>query len=121
MHLTRFLAVCLGGAAGSGARYLLALWLVRPATSWFPWATWLVNVVGCFVLELVLVLVAGMLPLSPALLLLITTGFLGGFTTYSTFNAETLALFRNGAWRLGSLYLALTLVGCLLAGLLGAA
>jgi CrcB protein len=120
----KLLFVCLGGAVGSGARYLLSLAVTPAAASGgvaasFPWGTWLVNVFGCFVLQLVLSLAAGAARLSPATLLLLTTGFCGGFTTYSTFNAETTALFRAGLWRTGALYLVTTVLCCLLAGLLG--
>ena len=119
MRIANALAVALGGAAGSVARYAIALWMARSATSWFPWGTWLVNVVGCFALELVLALVTGSLRVSPAVRLLLTTGFMGGFTTYSTFNSEVSALLRNGEWRLGSAYLVATVLACLLAGLCG--
>jgi CrcB protein len=121
VNIANAVAVAVGGAAGSLARYAVALLMARSATSWFPWGTWLVNVLGCFALELVLALVTGALRVSPAVRLLLTTGFMGGFTTYSTFNSEVSALFRSGAWRLGTAYLALTVLTCLLAGLGGLA
>jgi len=116
----RFLCVCLGGAAGSGLRYLVALALPRPSPLAFPWATLLVNVFGCFLLELVLLSTALALRLSAEWRLALTTGFLGGFTTYSTFNAESSALFRSGAWRLAMLYAAVTVLAGFFAGLIGA-
>src|SRR5688572_15646464 len=118
--MSRFLLVCLGGAAGSGARYLLSTALARTIGPGFPWWTWTVNVLGCFALELVLALAAGALRMSPHVQLLLTTGFMGGFTTYSSYNTEVSALFRVGDWRLGVAYVAATLIGCLVAGLLGA-
>ena len=117
----RLLLVCLGGAVGSGARYLVALALAHRAAVHFPWATFAVNVIGCFLLQLVLDLAAGGLRLSDELRLLLTTGVMGGFTTYSSFNAETLALWRAGAHRLAFMYLLATVLVCLLAGLAGAA
>jgi CrcB protein len=125
----RLLLVCLGGALGSGARYLVAVALVPRLSSaspgvglalTFPWATLTVNVVGCFLLELLVGLVAGGLRLSTELRLLLATGVLGGFTTYSSFNTETAALWRAGAPRLAVIYLLVTLLACLLSGLLGA-
>jgi len=80
----------------------------------------LVNVLGCFLLELVLLSTTLALRLSAEWRLALSTGFLGGFTTYSTFNAESSALFRSGAWRLAVFYAAVTVLGGLVAGLLGA-
>jgi fluoride exporter len=117
----RLLLVCLGGAFGSGARYLVALALARPPTLQFPWATFAVNVLGCFCLQLLLGLAAGGLRVSDEIRLLLATGVLGGFTTYSSFNAETLALWRAGAPRLALIYLVATVLVCLAAGLAGAA
>ena len=117
----RLLLVCLGGAFGSGARYLVALALARPPALNFPWATFAVNVVGCFCLQLLVGLVAGGARLSDELRLMLATGVLGGFTTYSSFNTETLGLWRAGAPRLALVYLVATLLVCLAAGLAGAA
>jgi fluoride exporter len=110
-----FLLVCLGGAAGSGARYLLAGWLDRAGTAGFPWGTLAVNVLGCFVIELV-VSAAG---LSRLAVLALTTGVLGGFTTYSAFNHQTLTLARTGHWSTAAAYVGATLVGCTAAGVAG--
>jgi CrcB protein len=55
----RLLLVCLGGAFGSGARYLVALALAHRAAVHFPWATFAVNVAGCFLIQLILGLIAG--------------------------------------------------------------
>jgi CrcB protein len=117
----RLLLVCLGGALGSGTRYLVAVALAHRAAVHFPWATFAVNVAGCFLLQLILGLIGGGLRLSDELRLLLTTGVMGGFTTYSSFNAETLALWRAGAPRLALGYLLATVLVCLAAGLAGAA
>lgn len=116
----RFLSICLGGALGTGARYLLGGWLRRPGET-FPLGTLCANVVGSFLLGLVMAVVLSEETFSPTLRLSITVGFLGGFTTYSTFNYETLERLRAGAWGVAGLYVAMTLVGCLLAGVLGMA
>jgi fluoride exporter len=117
----RLLLVCLGGAVGSGARYLVAVALAHRAAVHLPWATFAVNVAGCFLLQLVLGLAAGGLRISDEVRLLLTTGVMGGFTTYSSFNAETMALWRAGAPRLALAYLLATVLVCQLAGLAGAA
>lgn len=117
----RLLLVCLGGALGSGARYLVAVALARSLGPSFPWATFAVNVVGCFLLQLLITVGAGRLavPMSDELRLLLTTGVLGGFTTYSSFNAEMLGLVRAGAGRMAVFYLAATVFTCLAAGVAG--
>ena len=115
----RLALVCLGGAFGSGARFLLAEWIGKTVGPGFPWGTWAVNVIGCFAIELV-VLAGAHQRLSSAAVLALTTGLLGGFTTYSAFNNQMLALFRAGG-SAGFLYLALTVGGCVLAGLAGLA
>ncbi len=117
--MARFLWICLGGAVGSGARYLLSDWLSRLTGPGFPYDTLVVNAVGSFLLGSLMG--SGMLAetLSPVLRLTLTTGVLGGFTTYSTFNYETLHLFQEGAWLVGFANLGTTVVVCLLAGALG--
>lgn len=95
-----FLLVALGSALGGVARYAAALW-VNPRATWawgWPVGTLLVNVLGCFLLSLVNEGVLRGFPLRPELRLLITTGFCGGFTTYSTFNHETVKLFEERSW-----------------------
>jgi len=86
------LLVAAGGAAGSVARYLASLAALGISTT-FPWGTLGVNVVGSFALGVVL----GALPAGTAGRLLLGTGFCGGFTTFSAFSAEVVALAEGGA------------------------
>ena len=116
-----FLLVCLGGAVGSGARYLVATWMARALGTDFPRGTLFVNLTGSFLLA---ALLAGALEgggLSPNTRLFLGAGVLGGYTTYSSFNFETLALVEQGSWALAGANLAFTVVGCLVAGLAGLA
>lgn len=117
--MTRLLWICLGGALGTGARYLLSIWLFRLTGPGFPYGTLAVNVIGSFLLGLLMHLSATTETFPPTLRLALTTGVMGGFTTYSTFNQETLGFLRDDAWGLGFGYLAITVTACLLAGLLG--
>lgn len=117
--MARLLWICLGGAVGTGARYLLSVWIFRLTGPGFPYGTLAVNVIGSFLLGLVLQFSLTTESIPPTLRLALTTGVLGGFTTYSTFNAETLGLFREGAWAVGLAYLAITVAACLAAGTLG--
>lgn len=117
--MARFFWVCLGGAVGTGARYLLSGWVLARLGSSFPWGTLAVNVTGSFLLGVLMHLsLAGGL-VTPATRAVLSIGLMGGFTTYSTFNYETLEYFREGAWLLGAANAGATLVGCLLAGALG--
>jgi CrcB protein len=117
--LIRFLLICLGGAIGTGARYLTAVWAASAFGTAFPVGTLLVNIAGSFLLAFIAHIGTATELLSPTMRIALTTGILGGFTTYSTFNYETTAFFRGGAWLYGSLNMIATVFGCLAAGLLG--
>ena len=118
--MERFLLVCGAGALGCGARYLVSLWIGSRA---FPYATLAVNVAGSFAIALVLELSIRIAGFPPNLRLALTTGFLGGLTTYSSFNYESTALLLGGTGQAlrGLLYLGATVLGCFGAGLLGLA
>jgi fluoride exporter len=106
------------GGLGSAARYLLGLWAATTFGVGFPYGTMIVNLSGCFVLGLVVQLaVAG--SWHGDLRAALAAGFLGGFTTYSSFNQETLTLLTSGATGAAALNVAITLAGGLGAGALG--
>jgi CrcB protein len=119
--MTRFLLVCLAGAVGTGARYLVGLGAGRFLGASFPFGTLFVNLVGCFVLAAVAELAMDSALVSPTLRVVLGTGFCGGLTTYSSFNLETSRLLQERAWASASLNVAATLAGCFVAGLLGIA
>ena len=119
--MSRFLCICLGGAAGTGARYLLSGWALATFGGSFPWGTVAVNVIGSFLLGVIVSAADAMPALSPTMRLALTTGVMGGFTTYSAFNQETVQFLQAGAWRLALGNVALTLVLCLAAGFAGVA
>jgi CrcB protein len=119
--MSRFLWICLGGAAGTGARYLLSGWALAAFGPAFPWGTFAVNVIGSFCVGLLMQVGLATPLLSPTLRLALTTGVMGGFTTYSTFNYETIRYVQDGAWRLAVGNVALTLAACLAAGFAGIA
>jgi len=116
--MTRFLWICLGGAIGTGARYLMSGWLARVNPA-FPWGTLAVNLIGSFLIAAILHVSLTTGAVSPTLRLFLTTGVMGGFTTYSTFNYETLQAFQEGNHWTGFLNLGATVIGCLAAGILG--
>ena len=116
--MERFLWICLAGAAGTGARYLIALWAAQRLGSAFPYGTLIVNLVGCFAIAAVMH-AALTLSWSPTLRSAVAIGFLGGLTTYSSFNYETTRLLEDGAVGAASLNAMLTVVGAFAAGWLG--
>jgi CrcB protein len=118
--MERFLWICLAGAAGTGTRYLIALWAAQRLGTTFPYGTLMVNLAGCFALSAVMD-AALALSWSPAIRSAITIGFLGGLTTYSSFNYETGRLLEQGAPGLAALNATLTVVGAFVAGVLGTA
>lgn len=114
----RFWLVCLGGALGTGARYLVGTWAARTFGPAFPFGTLIINATGSFLIMLLMGLSLEKGLISADARLFLTTGVVGGFTTYSTFNYETLRLFAEGSRAFSLLYLGGTVFGCLVAGLL---
>ena len=116
--MERLFWICVAGAAGTAARYLIALWAAQRFGSALPYGTLIVNLVGCFAIS-VLMHTAVTLGWSPTLRSALTIGFVGGFTTYSSFNYETTRLLEEGSVLAGSTNVALTLLGGFAAGWLG--
>lgn len=104
--------IALGGAAGTVARHAVTTWMAPALGVAFPIGTVTVNLIGAFLLGWLAT--SGV---SPTLGLALGTGFLGGFTTYSTFSLDAVRLIQAGAWGSAAAYVGITLVG----GLLGAA
>lgn len=110
--------VAAGGAVGAVARVAFATWFPA-APGGLPWVTLAENLVGAFLLALVLTLLTERLALDPAVRLLVCTGMLGAFTTYSTLAVELDRLLAAGALAIAGTYVALTLAGGLTAALAG--
>lgn len=117
--MSKLLLVCAGGAIGSGARYLVGSWAVATVGPGFPWGTLAVNLSGSFFISAVMYLGLEVGTIGPDLRIFLAVGVLGGFTTYSSFNHETLALAQRGQWGLASAYVAATVLGAWVAGLAG--
>ncbi|HEY2387900.1 MAG TPA: fluoride efflux transporter CrcB [Candidatus Binatia bacterium] len=116
---TRFLLVCLGGAAGTALRYLVVLGAPALLGQEFPWGTLIVNVVGSLLIGVVMHLGLTTDMMTATTRITLATGMLGGFTTYSSFNYETLRFCQQGAWGRALLNVGVTLVTCALAGVAG--
>ncbi len=93
--------VMLGGGAGSLVRYLLGVAIMTRTGGRFPFGTVAINITGSFLIGLLMTLLTERLHPHPNLRLLLVTGFLGGYTTFSSFEWETLSLVRDGGWWLG--------------------
>jgi fluoride exporter len=101
-----------GGIAGTWARYGLGRWVQASAGDGFPWGTFVVNLIGSFLLGFLIRAMEGT-SVSPETRALLTVGFCGAFTTFSTFTHETVVLLEQGAWARAAAYA----LGSLLLGL----
>nr|BCX00664.1 MAG: putative fluoride ion transporter CrcB [Bacteroidota bacterium] len=100
----------LAGALGTLARYALSGWTYRIFNGSFPWGTLAVNVLGSAVLGLLMGLSEGRMPISSDLRTALAIGFLGAFTTFSTFSYETLVLLQKALYLQGLSYIALNVL-----------
>jgi len=117
--MIKFLWICLGGAIGTGARYLMSGWVLSMFGTSFPYSTLTVNLIGSFLIGTINYVGFNSELISPTYRIVLTTGVMGGFTTYSSFNYETLQYFQEGIWFLGILNLLVMVLTCLTAGVLG--
>ena len=117
--MSRFLMICLGGALGTGARYLLSGWTLRWLGPGFPYGTLVVNVLGSFLLAGLMFVGTETTAMPATMRLFLSTGVLGGFTTYSTFSYETMKYLQDSAWHLAVLNVSVTVFACLGACMLG--
>ena len=120
--MKEMLWVGLGGFVGANARYLLGGWIAARFGSTFPYGTLVINVTGSFILGLIMGTLEGHV-LSPVVRLALAIGFVGAYTTFSTWTYETLRLLEDGSWELafanvfGSLLVGmLAVIGGLAAG-----
>ena len=96
--MERFLVICLGGAIGTGLRYLTSGVAARWLGADFPYGTLIVNVVGSFLIGLIQHVGTASLLIPETTRLFLTVGIMGGLTTYSSFSYETIRLAQVGAW-----------------------
>ena len=105
-----YLVVMLGGAVGSATRYALGAAIMGRLGGRFPWGTIFINVTGSFLIGFLMTLLTERLNPHPYWRLLLVVGFLGGYTTFSSFEWETFSLLRDGARWLGLLNAAGTVI-----------
>jgi len=113
--MKEMLAVALGGGMGAVMRFWVAGTVQRAIGGAFPWGTLAVNVLGSFLLGFLFIWLLERSTVGELARLLITVGFFGAFTTFSTFSVETVRLMQEGAlaWAIGNILLQVTLCVCL--------
>lgn len=94
----RIILLCIAGAAGTLCRYGLAGMIHRIAGTGFPWGTLTVNIMGCFAAGLALALFEHRWPVAPETRIIIMLGFMGAFTTFSTYMLESGELIRTAQY-----------------------
>lgn len=95
MRMLRIIAVAVGGSIGATARYLVSVWAAERFGADFPYGTLIVNVVGCFIIGIFMTLTTERFIVNPYWRLLITVGFVGGLTTFSSFSYETFRVLED--------------------------
>jgi CrcB protein len=115
----RLLLICLGGAVGTGARYLIGGLAARWLGPEFPYGTLFINVLGSFLIGFIQQVGLTTLAIPETTRLVLTIGVMGGFTTYSSFSYETIRLIENGSWLGATANIVLTTGLCLVVCVLG--
>jgi CrcB protein len=108
-------AVAVGGALGSIARYALSTWIFDVSSHKFPYATLAVNVLGSFFMGVLFVIIIEKAALPTEMRSLLMIGFIGAFTTFSTFSLDALGLWQNGHIFMSVVYMLATVILCLIA------
>ena len=114
-----YLAISVGAVLGANLRYLLGGWIADRWGASFPVGTLVINVTGSFAIAIVLTLVTERVAAPPWVRPMVAIGFLGSYTTFSTFSYETLALARDGAWAMAGLNIILSVAASLVGVYLG--
>ncbi|MCG6914631.1 fluoride efflux transporter CrcB [bacterium BMS3Abin03] len=112
--MINYILVGIGAAIGGTFRYWISNVIFKIFSENFPYGTLVVNVTGSFILGILMFYFNDRELLSPQLRLFLTVGFCGGFTTFSTFSFETMNLFRETQYLLGSINILLNLMLCLI-------
>jgi CrcB protein len=110
-----YFIVCIGAAAGGAARYWTSNVVYKFLPTNMPYGTLVVNVIGSFIIGFVMYYLDGSELISPQMRILLTTGFCGGLTTFSTFSFETINLLRDSELLLAGINIILNVVLSLLA------
>lgn len=118
--MQQFLAIAAGGALGAIARFMVTAYAYPVFENRFPLGTLLANILGSLLIGVCYVLIIEKELLAPEWRNFLMTGFLGAFTTFSTFSLDTFNLWQNGHWVTAALYCAASVFTCLVAVAIGA-
>ncbi len=108
--MANMLIIGIGGFIGAVSRYWIALWIGQRWGRSFPLGTFIINITGSFLIGLLMTLMAERFTENPQWRLLLVVGFLGAYTTFSTFEYETGALMKDGEWLFAGLNVVLSVV-----------
>jgi fluoride exporter len=108
--MSKYLWVGIGGFAGSIARYALGVWIYDRLGTRFPYGTFVINITGCFLIGVILTVLDSRIGVPPAWRLAIPIGFIGAYTTFSTFEYETFRSVHSGQASIGLLNIALSVI-----------
>lgn len=111
--MKNYLLVFLGGGIGASARYWMSGAVYRILPTDFPYGNLVVNILGCFLIGLMMSIVQERFIIPPSYRVFLAIGILGGFTTFSSFSYETIALLESGQVITASLNVVVTVLGCL--------
>jgi len=117
--MLKILIVGSGGFIGAASRYMLSVFINKLYSVSFPLSTLIINVLGSFLIGFLTQLFAHNYPDNKNMMIFLTTGVLGGFTTFSTFSLETVNLFQNGSTLQAALNMLLSIIFCLTGTFLG--
>jgi CrcB protein len=109
------LAVAIGGGIGALARWWMAAWVTRLLGAGFPWGTLAVNVLGGFLMGAIVQAATHVWPSSAPVRLFLTTGLMGGFTTFSAFSLEMAGMLERGETAAAAGYAVVSVVACVAA------
>jgi fluoride exporter len=108
--LPKYLLIAIGGALGSIARYWVGSTVANRMGTRFPYGTFVINITACVIIGFSLTFLAKRVDLNPAWRFLIPVGFIGAYSTFSTYEWETLSTLRAGAFFLAALYAVSSLI-----------
>ncbi len=108
--MTKYFFIALGGALGSLTRFWVGSTIANRMGTRFPYGTFLINITACLIIGFSLTFLGRRTEINPAWRFLIPIGFVGAYSTFSTFEWETFATLQTGAFLMAALYVALSLL-----------
>ena len=108
--MQKYLSIAFGGALGSMARYWVGSTIANRMGTKFPYGTFVINITACVIIGFSLTFLGKRAGLNPAWRFLVPVGFIGAYSTFSTYEWETLSTIRRGAFLLAALYAVSSLI-----------